>query len=71
MTKILYRLTCVGAIFLGTISMLPMVVLKTVPEFAQMGGTSLLIMIGVALEIKKTIESHIVRRYHKGFIQNI
>ncbi|MEK4500038.1 preprotein translocase subunit SecY [Bacillus sp. FSL R12-0069] len=71
LTKILYRLTCVGAIFLGTISMLPMVVLQTVPEFAQMGGTSLLIIIGVALEIKKTIDSHIVRRYHKGFIQNI
>ena len=67
-TRILYRLTFIGAIFLGAISILPLVFTKiaTLPPSAQIGGTSL---IGVALETMKTLESH-VKRHYKGFIKS-
>ncbi|MCU0096357.1 preprotein translocase subunit SecY [Bacillus sp. OR9] len=70
-TKILYRLTFIGAIFLGAISILPLVFTKiaTLPPSAQIGGTSLLIIVGVALETMKTLESQLVKRHYKGFIK--
>ena len=71
-TKILYRLTFIGAIFLGAISILPLVFTKiaTLPPSAQIGGTSLLIIVGVALETMKTLESQLVKRHYKGFIKS-
>ena len=70
-TKILYRLTFIGAIFLGAISILPLIFTKiaTLPPSAQIGGTSLLIIVGVALETMKTLESQLVKRHYKGFIK--
>ena len=72
-TKILYRLTFIGAIFLGTISILPIIFTKVsdLPASAQIGGTSLLIIVGVALETMKTLESQLVKRHYKGFIKKI
>ncbi len=51
-TKILYRLTFVGSIFLAAIAILPVIFTKlgNLPPSAQIGGTSMLIVIGVALE---------------------
>ncbi|MGG0239257.1 preprotein translocase subunit SecY [Bacillus rhizoplanae] len=72
-TKILYRLTFIGAIFLGTISILPIIFTKVsdLPASAQIGGTSLLIIVGVALETMKTLESQLVKRHYKGFIKKV
>ncbi|MFS8629989.1 MAG: preprotein translocase subunit SecY, partial [Bacillales bacterium] len=39
------------------------------PESAQIGGTSLLIVIGVALETMKQLEGQLVKRHYKGFIK--
>jgi preprotein translocase subunit SecY len=70
-TKILYRLTLVGAIFLALISVLPVFFINfaKLPPSAQIGGTSLLIVVGVALETMKQLESQLVKRHYKGFIK--
>lgn len=70
-TGVLKRLTFVGAIFLAVIAILPVVFTKFagLPASAQIGGTSLLIVIGVALETMKQLESQLVKRHYKGFIK--
>ncbi|MEH6890468.1 preprotein translocase subunit SecY [Bacillus sp. JJ864] len=71
LTKILYRLTFVGAIFLAAIAILPVLFIQiaNLPQSAQIGGTSLLIVVGVALETMKQLESQLVKRHYKGFIK--
>ncbi|MBP0727076.1 preprotein translocase subunit SecY [Bacillus sp. RG28] len=70
-TKVLYRLTFVGSIFLAVIALLPIIFGKVanLPPTAQIGGTSLLIVVGVALETMKQLESQLVKRHYKGFIK--
>jgi preprotein translocase subunit SecY len=70
-TKVLYRLTFVGAIFLAGVSVLPIFFIKFagLPPAVQIGGTSLLIVVGVALETMKQIESQLVKRHYKGFLK--
>ncbi|MCD7036598.1 preprotein translocase subunit SecY [Metabacillus sp. GX 13764] len=70
-TKVLYRLTFVGSIFLAVIAVLPVFFIQIagLPQQAQIGGTSLLIIIGVALETMKQLESQLVKRHYKGFIK--
>jgi preprotein translocase subunit SecY len=71
LTRVLYRLTFIGAIFLTVISILPVFFIKFagLPQSAQIGGTSLLIVIGVALETMKQLEAQLVKRHYKGFIK--
>jgi preprotein translocase subunit SecY len=68
----LYRLTFVGAIFLAAIAILPVLFIQfaNLPQSAQIGGTSLLIVVGVALETMKQLESQLVKRHYKGFIKH-
>ncbi|EIT84037.1 preprotein translocase subunit SecY [Fictibacillus macauensis ZFHKF-1] len=72
-TKILYRLTFVGSLFLALIAILPVLFTSipglTLPPSIQIGGTSLLIVVGVALDTMKQIESQLIRRHYKGFIK--
>ena len=68
-TKVLYRLTFVGSIFLAVIAILPIVATKFMglPQSIQIGGTSLLIVIGVAIETMKTLEAQVSQKEYKGF----
>lgn len=70
-TKILYRLTFVGALFLAVISIIPVFFTRfmELPPAVQIGGTGLLIVVGVALETMKQIESQLIKRSYKGFIK--
>jgi len=70
LTKLITRLTLAGAIFLALISLMPMALgaLAGLPTTVQIGGTSLLIVVGVALETMKQIESQLIKRHYKGFI---
>ncbi|GIO44799.1 preprotein translocase subunit SecY [Paenibacillus apis] len=70
LTKVLTRLTMTGALFLAVISVLPVGLgaLANLPQSVQIGGTSILIVIGVALDTMKTIESQLIKRHYKGFI---
>lgn len=71
LTKVLYRLTFVGAIYLSIIAILPIVftIFMNLPATAQIGGTSLIIVVGVALETMKQLESQLVKRHYKGFMK--
>jgi preprotein translocase subunit SecY len=71
LTRVLYRLTFVGSIFLAVIAVLPVIFIQVanLPQTAQIGGTSLLIVIGVALETMRQLEAQLVKRHYKGFIK--
>ncbi|MBO1005394.1 preprotein translocase subunit SecY [Pseudogracilibacillus auburnensis] len=71
LTRVLYRLTFVGAVFLALISILPVFFIKFagLPDAAQIGGTGLLIVVGVALETMKQLEAQLVKRHYRGFIK--
>ncbi|MCF6094818.1 preprotein translocase subunit SecY [Microaerobacter geothermalis] len=70
-TRILNRITLAGALFLAAVSILPVffTTLAGLPASVRIGGTSLLIVIGVALETMKQIESQLIKRHYKGFIK--
>ena len=69
-SKISTRLNLIGAIFLGIIAIFPVVfgAIFGITSL-QIGGTSLLIMEGVALETVKQIESQMMMRHYKGFLE--
>lgn len=71
-SSMLLRLSTVGALFLGLIAILPMVAgaLWSLPQGLMLGGTSLLIVVGVALEISRQIEGRTVTRRYQGFIED-
>ena len=71
LTRVLYRLTFVGSLFLTAIAILPVLFINIagLPQSAQIGGTSLLIVVGVALDTMKQLESQLVKRHYKGFIK--
>ncbi|MDE5415779.1 preprotein translocase subunit SecY [Alkalihalobacterium chitinilyticum] len=70
-TRILYRLTLVGALFLAVVSIIPVffTTFMGLPPAIQIGGTGLLIVVGVALDTMKQIESQLIKRHYKGFIK--
>ncbi|CAG7656647.1 preprotein translocase subunit SecY [Paenibacillus allorhizosphaerae] len=70
LTRVMTRITLSGALFLAAISIVPMLFgsLAGLPNSVRIGGTSLLIVIGVGLETMKTIESQLIKRHYKGFI---
>lgn len=71
LTKVINRITLTGALFLAAVSILPVFFtgLADLPQTVQIGGTSLLIVVGVALETMKNIESQLIKRHYKGFIK--
>jgi preprotein translocase subunit SecY len=68
-SRSLNRLTIVGAIFLAIIASIPNVLLAYSSLGIRFGGTSLLIVVGVALETMKQIEAQLVMRHYKGFLR--
>lgn len=72
LTRVMNRLTLTGALFLAAVAILPVIfiTLAGLPEQVQIGGTSLLIVVGVVLETMKTIEAQLVKRHYKGFMSS-
>lgn len=71
--NILTKITLPGSIFLAIIAVLPTFMMKlgVTPSFAQFfGGTSLLIMVGVALDTLQQVESHLLMRHYDGFMKS-
>jgi len=69
-TKVLNRVTWFGAFFLAIVTILPIVLqLFTSVKNMWFGGTSVLIMVGVALDTMKQIESQLMMRHYKGFLE--
>ncbi|MED3661730.1 preprotein translocase subunit SecY [Ureibacillus sp. FSL K6-8385] len=71
LTKVLYRLTFVGALFLTIVAILPILFINfmDLPASAKIGGTSVIIVVGVALETMKQLEAQLVKRHYKGFMK--
>jgi preprotein translocase subunit SecY len=68
--RIMTRLNLAGAIFLALIAILPnFVVFLTDIQGVYFGGTALLIVVGVALDTMKQIESLILMRHYQGFMK--
>lgn len=69
--KVLSRVTLIGAFFLGLIAIIPIVLAWIDPKLSSIsiGGTSLLIVVGVALETVKQMESQMLMRHYKGFLE--
>ncbi|MDD3538718.1 MAG: preprotein translocase subunit SecY [Atribacterota bacterium] len=68
--QIMTRITLSGAIFLAIIAILPNILIEiTGITTIYFGGTSVLIMVGVALETVQQIESHMLMRHYEGFIK--
>ena len=65
------RLSWIGACFYSLIAMTPILMGQLVPQMAHIafGGTSLLIVTGVALEFVKQLESQLLMRHYKGFLE--
>lgn len=70
LTKIINALSSVGALYLTVIAMLPIIasMIWDLPENLSLSGTSLLIVVGVAIETAKQIEGRMVKRRYQGFI---
>ena len=75
-TKVLYRITLVGALFVAIIAVVPMiaVVVESMigksAYFANIafGGSSLMIVVGVVLETARSLEAQLTMRNYKGFL---
>ena len=66
----LSKVTLVGAIFLGIIAIFPIIFQNlTGLTGLSLGGTTILIVVGVALETVRALESQMMMRHHKGFLE--
>ncbi|ACL68897.1 preprotein translocase subunit SecY [Halothermothrix orenii] len=69
LTRILVRVTLAGAIFLTVIAIMPYFISDITRVRISFGGTSLLIMTGVALQTMQQIESQLLMRHYEGFMK--
>ena len=67
--RVLTRITLPGALFLAAIVLLPTALIKGVNIPFYFGGTSLLIVVGVALDTMKQMESQLLMRHYEGFLK--
>ena len=67
--KVMSKLTLIGAFFLAFVALVPLIYgALTGMSALSMGGTSLIIMVGVALETVKQMEAQMMMRHYKGFL---
>ena len=68
--KVLNKVTLFGAIYLGVVAICPLIVGKALGNSnLAIGGTSIIIVVGVALETVRALESQMMMRQYKGFLE--
>ena len=67
--KVLSKITLFGAIYLGIVAIVPLLADKFLPITVGIGGTSVIIVVGVALETVNALESQMLMRQYKGFLE--
>lgn len=67
--RIISKVTLIGALFLGFIAVLPVGVNAITGINVALGGTSIIIIVGVALDTSKQLESQMMMRHYKGFLE--
>ena len=68
-SKVLSKITLFGAIYLGIVAIVPLLADKVLPISVGIGGTSVIIVVGVALETVNALESQMLMRQYKGFLE--
>lgn len=68
-SKVISKVTLIGALFLVVVAVGPIVLTNITGVKMQLGGTSLLIVVGVALDTSRSLESFMLMRHHKGFLE--
>ena len=68
--KVINKIIVFGALFLGVVALLPIIAGKLMPDVQGLaiGGTSIIIVVGVALETVKALEAQMMMRHYKGFL---
>ena len=68
--KVINKILVFGAIYLAIVAMIPMVASAVNQNFQYLaiGGTSIIIVVGVALETVKALEAQLLMRHYKGFL---
>jgi preprotein translocase subunit SecY len=69
--RVLNRLTLLGAVFLGGVAMIPTAVESAtrVTTFQNLGATSLLILVGVAIDTAKQIQTYVISQRYEGMVK--
>ncbi len=67
--KVISRITLVGALFLAVIAVFPIIFSNLTGTNISLGGTSIIIIVGVAQETVRVLESQMMMRHHKGFLE--
>lgn len=67
--KVISKITFVGAIYLGLVAIFPIIFNQLTGVNVALGGTSILIVVGVALDTMRSLESQLMMRHHKGFLE--
>ena len=68
--KVINKITLFGALYLGIVAILPILVGIVIKDSSlSIGGTSVIIVVGVALETVKSIEAQMLMRHYKGFLE--
>jgi preprotein translocase subunit SecY len=67
--RVLTRITLPGAVALALVAVVPDVLLRAFNLPFVFGGTSVLIVVGVALDTLQQIESHLLMRHYEGFVK--
>ena len=68
-SKIINKITIVGAIFLAIVAVLPIIVGGLSNMDISLGGTTIIIVVGVALDTVRQMESQMMMRHYKGFLE--
>ena len=66
--RVLNKITLFGAIYLGVVAIVPLLADKFSPVSIGIGGTSVIIVVGVALETVQALENQMLMRQYKGFL---
>ncbi|MBU5678108.1 preprotein translocase subunit SecY [Alkaliphilus sp. MSJ-5] len=69
LNKVLTRITLAGAVFLAVITIVPTIILGATKIPIAFGGTTIIIVVGVALETMKQIEAQLLMRHYQGFLK--
>ena len=67
--KVINKITFFGAIYLAIVAILPIIVGNIVDNTLSIGGTSVIIVVGVALETVTAMEAQMMMRHYKGFLE--
>lgn len=69
LNKVVNRVVIVGGLALAMLSVLPIILTKVFSMDVSFGGTAIIIVVGVALETVKQLESQMLMRHYKGFLK--